>query len=177
MAQLKRLPEVVEHMNEVTFDSDRGNVKIYEWDGEVIAEIGFDEVDIDEFEEHLDEVATHEEFTDEAEQFARKLIEQSRQNADDTDDTDDSEIGDADTESGDENNTGDVVHVMDNGTEVCIGDRVNHPGGWSYKITGRADEHTLTKLDNTDDWAVVISTVERDIRENGFDERAGEVAE
>jgi len=60
---------------------------------------------------------------------------------------------------------------MDNGTEIRVGDRINHPGGWSYKITGRADEHTLRKMDNTDDWGVVVSTAERDVRKHGFDER------
>lgn len=177
MSGLKRIPEVVEHMDEVTFVSDRGQVQIFEWEGEIVAEIGFEEVSIDEFEEHLDKVSTHDEFTDEAEEFARELIEKARQNsdndegADEEDETDDTE---ADSEDGD--NTGEIVHTMDDGTEIRVGDRINHPGGWSYKITGKADEHTLRKMDNTDDWGVIISTVERDVRENGFDERA-EVSE
>lgn len=172
MAQLKRIPEVVEHMDEVTFDSDRGNVKIFEWEGEIVAEIGFEEVNIDEFEQHLDEVATHDEFTDEAEEFARELIDKARQNSEDDEDTGkEDETNDTEAESEDEDNTGEVVHTMDDGTEIRVGDRINHPGGWSYKITGKKGEHTLRKMDNTDDWGVVISTVERDIRENGFDER------
>jgi len=171
-AQLKRLPEVIENMNEVMFVSDRGNVQIFEWEGEIVAEIGFEEVDIDEFEEHLDQVATHDEFDDEAEEFARELIEQARQSSDDGSDDEDSEADATEEDTADEEDTtGDVVHTMDDGTEIRVGDRINHPGGWSYKITGRSDEHTLRKMDNTDDWGVVVSTVERDVRKHGFDER------
>ena len=178
MTGLKRIPEVIERHNEVTFVSDRGQVKIFEWEGEFTAEIGFEEVSIDEFEQHLDRIATHDEFTDEAETFARDLIEQARQNTEtETEDAeDDDEPNDTETDTEDDDNTAEVVHTMNDGTEIRVGDRINHSGGWSYKITGREDNHTLRKMDNTDDWGVTVSTAERDIHRQGFDERV-EVSE
>jgi len=172
MSGLKRLPEVIENMNEVAFVSDRGQVQIFEWEGEIVTEIGFEDVSLDEFEQHLDEVATHDEFTDEAEKFARELIEQGRESSDgNSQENDENTEEDTEQDTEDEDTTGDVVHTMDDNTEIRVGDRINHPGGWSYKITGKKGEHTLRKMDNTDDWGVVISTVERDIRQHGFDER------
>jgi len=180
MTGLKRIPEVIERHNEVTFVSDRGQVKIFEWEGEFTAEIGFEEVSIDEFEQHLDRIATHDEFTDEAETFARDLIEQARQNTEtetETEDAeDDDEPNDTETDTEDDDNTAEVVHTMDDGTEIRVGDRINHPGNWSYRIKGRADDHTLRKFDNTDDWGVTVSTAEKHIRREGFDERV-EVSE
>ena len=70
--------------------------------------------------------------------------------------------------------SGDVVHTTDNGTKVRVGDKVNHPGGWNYKIVGRKNDHTVEKLDPIDNnTQVTISTLENDIEENGFDQRVG----
>lgn len=175
MAELKRLPEVDKKMDEVSFATDSGAVQIFVWEGEVVAKIGFEEVGIDEFEQQLDEVATHDEFTDEAEEYARDLIQKARQDTENGDNNEEEdETDDTEAESDDEDNTGEVVHTMDDGTQIRVGDRINHPGGWSYKITGKKDENTLRKMDNTDDWGVIISTAGRDIRQNGFDERVEE---
>jgi hypothetical protein len=175
MTQLVRTDVMydTEMMPAVGFDTDEGAVDIVKVDGVVVAKIAFEEVSAAEARDVLEDVEDSEYFPAEAAELAHDLLDDL---ADQDDEADwDANSDDAQEDDGDQE--GDVVHTMDDGTEIRVGDRINHPGGWSYKICGEEGEHTLVKSDNTDDWGVVKSTVERDIREHGFDERVEEEKE
>ncbi len=161
------------NMDLVGFDTDEGAVDLTRFeDGAISLEVGFEEASPDEVDAILDDMEGSEHFPADALETARGMVADSREGktvAEMGVDTDDE---DADDGPGFEE--GDVVHVCDDGTKIRVGDKINHPGGWSYRITGKDGEHTLTKMDNTDDWGVIVSTAERDVEENGFAERVGE---
>lgn len=70
----------------------------------------------------------------------------------------------------------DPLQTTDDGIEVYEGDKINHPGGWEYEITGWATEGaTFEKLDYVDgNYEVTVETALNDIREHGFAEHAHE---
>lgn len=158
-------------MDAVGFDANVGAVDLTRFeDGTVALEVGFEEATPDEVDEILDDMEDSEHFFDDALQTAREIVEDARDGntAAEVDDEQDKD----DENDEDEWSEGDTVHVTDDGTEIRVGDRINiNEAGNDYKITGRADEHTLTKSDNTDDWGVIVSTAETHIHRHGFSER------
>lgn len=174
MTQLTMFPAVDEgnpdgNYAKVDFETDEGMAEIGRLDGEVLAEVAFEEVSAERFEQILDDVASYDGFDDDAEELARELVDDLKEQ-DETDDEPEPDVEVDETEEDDD--TGEVVHVTEDGTEIRIGDRINHPGGGSYKITGREDDHTLRKVDNRDQWGVTVSTAEKDIKEFGFGKRS-----
>lgn len=151
----------------VDFDTDEGRVVIEEIDGEVVAEVARQEVSAAEARKTLEAVEDSEYFDDAAAETAHDLLDQLADQSSDEEDEDEQSENQATEEDAE------VVHVTDDGTEVRVGDKVNHPGGWSYEVVGRESDHTVEKLDPIDDnTQVTISTLESDIEDQGFAERA-----
>lgn len=146
----------------VAFETNEGQVEFID-DGTPDVQVGWESVDAAGGRDILDAVAGHEDMPERAVELAREILDAIDGGSED--DEGNTEAGDSDDQDGE------TVHVTEDGVEIRVGDRINHPGGWSYEITGRADEHTLRKMDNTDDWGVSVSTVERDIQDHGFSER------
>jgi len=148
-------------MESVEFNTDKGRVKVSKSDNGIILEIGFKDVEPEEMAELLNEVADDEHMDADALEVAFEIVaEAAEDNSEDTDDTDD--------------NDGKVVHTLEDGTEIRVGDRINHRDGSVYKITGRATEYTLSKLDISDSPEITHRRVAQDVQERGFAERVGQ---
>lgn len=152
-------------METVSFTTDVGAVNLtVSDDGSVTLEIGYEEVSADEMADLLNDVADDEHMDSDALEVAFEMVAEA---SDESDGSDENDKDETDVEAG----TGTVVHTLDDCTEVRVGDRVNHRDGSTYKITGRASEHTLSKTDLSDDSEITIRMLEEDIRERGFAER------
>lgn len=164
-------------METISFETDDGYVELVQFDdGEVELEIGFEQVSPDEMADLLNDVADDEHMDMDALEAAFGMVEDARNDeADDDDDTNQVE-DESDTEDDTEDDTesfedGDVVHTLDDGTKVRVGDKVNCTENSHYKITGAKGEHLVTKRDPSDAWAIDKRSLERDVRNHGFEER------
>ena len=163
----------------VEFETDAGLVDIERDndDGSVRVEIGFEEVGHDEIAALLDDVADNEYMPADALELARDIV--SDMDAEDGEDGEDDEQEDEDEETSfshtNRENHGEVVHTLDDGTEIRVGDKIQSDGNHQYRITARKGPEILGKMDATDDWGIVQSKVERDVREHGFVERWNDV--
>jgi len=164
-------------METISFETDAGYVELVRFeDGEVMFEIGFEQADADEMAELLNDVATDEHMDMDALDAAFGMVEDARDQPDadaDTDDEDDigSEDAEPDNNYADGFEDGDVVHTLDDGTEIRVGDKVNSTENSHYKITGTKGKHLVTKRDPTDAWAIDRRSLEGDVRQHGFEER------
>lgn len=159
----------------VSFITDEhGDVDISEVEGDCQATLGFEDASADEVREVLDDVLEddwgREHISEAAEETARDILDKLEAQME-ADGEEESTEADDEEEADEDDDTGEVVHVTEDGTEVRIGDTINSPDGGVYRITGREGEHVLRKFDITDDWGVVVSKVENDIKECGFSER------
>lgn len=154
----------------VEFETTEGDVVIDDMGGEINIEIAFESATVAEAREILADVEDHEDFPAEAAEMARELLAEADEGSIDTQ----GDAGEEPTDSDAEDDTGRVVYVTDDGTEIRVGDRINHPAGQWYEIVGKTDDGILRKVDNSDDWGVTPSTAAEDIRKHGFAKRGGE---
>ena len=157
-------------MESVEFVTDEGQVKVSKSDNGIILEIGFKDVSPQEMADLLNDVADDEHMDPDALEVAFGIVSEAAKNGDDTDATveSDDETGD------DDGDDAEVVHTLEDGTEIRVGDRINHRDGGTYKITGRASDYTLSKLDISDSVEITQRQVKEDVDERGFAERVAQ---
>ena len=154
-------------MESVEFVTGEGRVKVSKSDSGIILEIGFKDVSPQEMADLLNDVADDEHMDADALEVAFGIVAEA---ADETDDDTDGSV-ESDDESDDDEDEAEVVHTLEDGTEIRVGDRINHRDGSTYKITGRASSHTLSKLDISDSPEITHRRVKQDVTERGFAER------
>ena len=156
-------------MESVEFVTGEGRVKVSKSNSGIILEIGFKDVSPQEMADLLNDVAGDEHMDPDALEVAFEIVAEA---ADQTDETEDDDSA-TDEEEADEDSS-EVVHTLEDGTEIRVGDRINHRDGSTYKITGRASSHTLSKLDISDSPEITHRRVAQDVQERGFAERVSQ---
>jgi len=158
-------------MESVEFNTGEGRVKVSKSNNGIILEIGFKDVSPEEMADLLNDVADDEHMDPDALEVAFGIVAEA---ADETDeDTDTSVESDDETEDEDVDDA-EIVHTLEDGTEIRVGDRINHRDGSTYKITGRASSYTLSKLDISDSPEITHRRVAQDVHERGFAERVAQ---
>jgi len=155
-------------MESVEFVTDEGQVKVSKSDNGIILEIGFKDVSPQEMADLLNDVADDEHMDADALEVAFEIVSEA------ADETDEDTSVESDDETEDDEDENEVVHTLEDGTEIRVGDRINHRDGSSYKITGRASSHTLSKMDLSDSPEITHRRVAQDVQERGFAERVAE---
>ena len=154
-------------MESVEFVTDEGQVQVSKSDNGVTLEIGFKDVSPQEMADLLNDVADDEHMDADALEVAFGIVAEA---ADETDDDTDASV-ESDDDTDDDEAEAEVVHTLKDGTEIRVGDRINHRDGSTYKITGRASNHTLSKLDISDSAEITQRQVKEDVQQRGFSER------
>lgn len=170
MTQLTRT--TVDHdkagdLETVSFETNDGFVELGRFkSGDVYLEFGLEEVSPDKMADLLNEVADDEHMDMDALEVAFSMVEDAC--------SDDNNYGKAedDDSDGKEWDDGDVIHTLDDGTEVRVGDKVKCTENSHYMITGKEGNHLATKRDPTDAWAIDLRSLERHVRQHGFAGRA-----
>jgi len=159
-------------MESVEFNTGEGRVKVSKSNNGIILEIGFKDVSPQEMADLLNDVADDEHMDLDALEVAFGIVAEAA--AEQTDEDEGNDNVESDDEAETDEDTTEVIHTLEDGTEIRVGDRINHRDGSTYKITGRASSHTLSKLDISDSPEITHRRVAQDVQQRGFAERVAQ---